>query len=152
MALDTKYNFEVMAPIADVWEILSDPPQIVPCLPGAKLTEKLDENTYKGEVGFRFGQVSANFEGKVDILEMNENDHSIKLRAIGDQVGSVGQANADIDFSLKSKSEDITEIEINTSIGISGKLAHLGGGMIQSIAKFVFQRFSKSFKDMVENS
>ena len=37
-------------PPADAWKVLLDIKRIAPCMPGAELTEVLDQDTYKGRI------------------------------------------------------------------------------------------------------
>ena len=41
-------KFTVDAPADDVWAFLTDPERVAAALPGAEITEKLDENTWTG--------------------------------------------------------------------------------------------------------
>jgi len=43
-------EFEIEEPIAKVWASLADPTDVVTCVPGAAITEKIDDKNYKGEV------------------------------------------------------------------------------------------------------
>ena len=38
-----------------MWAVLHDVEQLAPCLPGAELTEVVDEKTWKGRVHVKFG-------------------------------------------------------------------------------------------------
>jgi uncharacterized protein len=56
-------TFEVDSTVEETWANLSNPEKVVICVPGASLTEKVDENNYKGEVELKFGPVKANMPG-----------------------------------------------------------------------------------------
>ena len=43
-------SFEVPLPPAEAWTVLMDIRRIAPCMPGAELTEVVDERNYKGKV------------------------------------------------------------------------------------------------------
>ena len=62
-------EFQLEQPIAKVWEYLSDPTKIVECVPGASITEKIDERNYKGQVTTSFGPVKASYNGEINISE-----------------------------------------------------------------------------------
>ena len=38
-----------------VWSLLSDPRRVAACVPGAKITEQVDEKTYKGAISVKVG-------------------------------------------------------------------------------------------------
>ena len=58
-------SFEVPLPPAEAWKVLLDIKRVAPCMPGAELTEVLDENTYKGKINVRLGPVALTFAGVV---------------------------------------------------------------------------------------
>src|SRR5439155_1710635 len=51
-------SFEVPLPPAEAWKVLLDIKRIAPFMPGAELTEVLDQDTYKGKIGVRLGPVA----------------------------------------------------------------------------------------------
>jgi carbon monoxide dehydrogenase subunit G len=57
-------SFEVPLPVDEAWKLLMDIRRIAPCLPGAELTEVVDDRTYKGKVGVRLGPVSLALPGR----------------------------------------------------------------------------------------
>src|SRR5262249_46680827 len=54
-------EFEVAAPVEQVWQLVENIPQVAACLPGAELTEDLGDDTYKGKVAVRMGPVQLQF-------------------------------------------------------------------------------------------
>ena len=48
-------SFTVPVPPQDAWPLLLDVPRIVPCLPGASLTDALGDNRYKGQATVKVG-------------------------------------------------------------------------------------------------
>ena len=48
MPLKIEETFQLRAPVERVWEYLTDPRQVVACLPGAELTSVQDESTFLG--------------------------------------------------------------------------------------------------------
>src|SRR5262249_18941027 len=58
-------TFEVPLPPAEAWPVLMDIRRIAPCMPGAQLTEVVDDRTYKGNIGVRLGPVALTFAGIV---------------------------------------------------------------------------------------
>jgi carbon monoxide dehydrogenase subunit G len=49
-------EFEVAAPLEQVWRHMQDVPRIAPCLPGAELTD-VNGDVYKGRVTTKMGPV-----------------------------------------------------------------------------------------------
>ena len=47
MPIQIEKTFQVEDPIDQVWSLLSDPRRVATCVPGASITEQVDDNTYK---------------------------------------------------------------------------------------------------------
>ena len=62
-------SFEVPLPPAEAWPLLMDIKRIAPCMPGAELTEVVDDKTYNGKIGVRLGPVALTFAGTVAFEE-----------------------------------------------------------------------------------
>ena len=52
-------GFEVDAPIDEVWTTILDVEKVAPCMPGAELTEVVDDTTWKGKVAVKGKEVAA---------------------------------------------------------------------------------------------
>jgi carbon monoxide dehydrogenase subunit G len=142
VAIPIEERFEVAAPIEQVWAYFQDPPQVVPCIPGAELVGSAEENTYEGKVSFQVGPVRAQFKGEVRIESIDAQTHTMSLIARGMQQGAPGRAEAQVQFELQPLGDTSTEVSIKADISIAGKLAQLGGGMIQSVSRQIFRKFA----------
>ena len=143
MAIPIDLQFEIDAPIALVWEYFGDPPRVAPCLPGAELTRVLDEKTYEGKVRVQVGPVVAQYTGKVIIERLDSTAHVAEMVAHGDQQGATGRAQARIKYQLLPLAEARTEIILHAEVSIAGRLARLGGGMIQGVATQLLRKFAE---------
>ena len=50
MEVKSDKNFELNEDIDTAWNVLINPEKVVTCVPGAELTETIDENHLKGKV------------------------------------------------------------------------------------------------------
>ena len=69
--------------IDKTWELLNDPSKIMSCVPGAQLTETIDENNYKGIVSMKFGPVAVKYNGQVKFEKRDNENHELVLNARG---------------------------------------------------------------------
>ena len=143
MAIPIDLQFEIDAPIGLVWAYFGDPPRVAPCLPGAELTQVLDESTYEGKVRVQVGPVVAQYAGKLIIERLDSAAHVGEMAAHGDQQGATGRAKARIRYQLLPLAEGRTEIIVHAEVSIAGRLAQLGGGMIQAVARQLFRKFAE---------
>src|SRR5512132_3867780 len=75
--------FTVNAPAGDLWSFLLDVERIAPCMPGAELTEVIDERNWKGKVHMKVGPVAMSFAGTVSMESRDDEAHRVVLRAKG---------------------------------------------------------------------
>src|ERR1043166_5215811 len=75
--------FEVPLPPADAWPVLMNIPGIAPCMPGAQLTEVVDDKRYKGNIAVRLGPVALTFAGLVTFEEIDNTNHTARVKAQG---------------------------------------------------------------------
>lgn len=141
MAIAVQERFVIETPVAKVWAYFENPPQVVPCLPGAELLEVINEKTFRGQVRLQVGPVAAHYDGTVTIEKIDEQQKAMVLVARGDQKGVVGRAEARITFSLQAMGPVETEVIIDAELAITGKLAQMGGGMIQMVSRQLFRSF-----------
>jgi hypothetical protein len=152
MAIPIDMQFEFDAPIGLVWAYFQDPPRVAPCLPGAELTRALDERTYEGKARIQVGPVVAQYKGKVIIEHLDPATHVAEMVAHGDQQGASGRAQARIRFNLRPLAQDRTEIIVHAEVSIAGRLAQLGGGMIQAVARQLFRKFAECAEQDILNA
>ena len=67
MEVKSDKNFELNEVIDTAWNVLINPEKVVTCVPGAELTDKINENNLKGTVKIKIGPVTAKFNGDIEI-------------------------------------------------------------------------------------
>src|ERR1700730_6936544 len=87
-------RFEIGAPIEAAWAYLLDVPKIAHCVPGASLTEVIDEQTYSGKVAGVLGTVGVSSEGRITIDSIDETTHTVHVKAEGAETRGRGGASA----------------------------------------------------------
>lgn len=135
-------SFEVPAPPDLVWAYLIDVERVVPCMPGAELTEVVDETTWKGEVRVTLGPVSLTYKGTVDVQERDDEARAMKMRAKGTEATGKGMAQATVTSTVMA-SDDGSRVEILTDLVITGAAAQFGRGMVADVS----QRFTDEFAE-----
>lgn len=149
MAITLEEKFQVEAPRAQTWAYISDPMRVAPCLPGAELTEVVDETTYKGRVQVRVGPITAKYEGTAHVERMDADSGTITLLATGNQVGAVGRAESRITATVKAPGGNSTEVTVSATLQIGGRLAQFGSGMIERVGKMLFSKFADCAKQAI---
>jgi carbon monoxide dehydrogenase subunit G len=134
-------EFTVHAPIDFVWEYLLDVEKIAPCMPGAELTEVVDEKTWKGKLNMKFGPVSMAFAGTVTMESRDDAAHRVVLAAKGMEQKGKGAANASVTSWLEP-GEGGTLVKMQADITLTGAVAQMSRGLMPEISKKLTQQFA----------
>jgi len=141
-------SFTVKTPIDLLWAFMQDVERIAPCMPGAELTEVVDEKTWKGKVHVKFGPVQMAFSGTVVMEEKDDVAHRVTLAAKGTEQRGKGAANAKVESWLDPAGEDGTAVHIRSDITITGAAAQLSRGLLPEVSKLL----TKQFADCLEST
>ena len=140
-------SFEVPLPPAQAWPVLTDVRRVAPCMPGAELTEIVDDRTYKGKVAVRLGPVSLSFAGVVTFEELDNTNYRARLKAQGTDAKGRGGANATASFRLEPAASG-SKVLVHTDLLLSGAVAQYGRGVgvIQATAGQIMNQFAANLK------
>jgi uncharacterized protein len=142
-------DFTVQAPIDRVWEYLLDVEKVAPCMPGAQLTDVVDDHTWKGKTNVKIGPVSLSFAGTVVLEERDDQAHRVRLNAKGMEQRGKGAASAVVVSQLESvDGGNRTKVTMETDLTISGAVAQYGRGMMLDIS----QRLTREFAQCLETN
>lgn len=134
-------DFVVRSPIGRVWAYVLDVEKVAPCMPGAQLTEVVDDTTWKGKVAVKLGPVSMSFAGSVVMQERDDTAHRVVLKADGREQRGRGAASALVTANLEAVDDD-TRVSFQSEITITGAAAQYGRGMIQDISARLTKEFA----------
>jgi uncharacterized protein len=134
--------FTVRTPVDQLWSVLHDVEQLAPCMPGAELTEVVDEKTWKGKVHVKFGPVQMAFAGTVVMDERDDVAHRAKLSAKGTEQRGKGAATAKVESWLEPAGDEGTTVHIRSDITITGAAAQLSRGLLPEVSKLLTKQFA----------
>ena len=139
-------EFDIEQPIEQVWASLANPEEIVTCVPGAAITEKVDDRNYKGEVVTKFGPIKAAYAGDIEIVELDETNRKMVLKGRG--LDSKGKGSADMVMNgTLSESDGKTHVNFSMDITIIGMLAQFGSRLINDVSDQLLNQFVDNFRD-----
>jgi uncharacterized protein len=144
-------TFRVKEPIDQVWNFLSDPRKVAPCLPGAQITEAVDDKTYKGTITVKIGPVSTSYKGEIKILRRDETAHEMELAGSGQDPRGGGGATMKLFSKLTPLPDGGTEITGTNEVTVTGKLAQFGSRMMDDVSNHLFNQFTKSFQQRLSH-
>ena len=141
-------SFEVPAPQEKVWNYMLDVEKVIVCMPGASLTETIDDTHWKGKLTMKFGPVSLNFAGKVEMAERDDKAHRVVVKGSGMEQRGKGAASATVTSTLESIGERETRVNVVQDIKVSGQAAQFSRGMMQDVSA----KLTKQFADCLKNN
>lgn len=140
-------EFEVAVPVEVAWNVLTDLERVAPCLPGAQLRE-VEGDEYRGVVKIKVGAITTSYDGTIRVLERDESEHHVTLRAEGRQTR--GQGNVAAEFSaIMSPSEIGTKVIVTTDLAITGKVAQFGRGVLADVSAKLLDQFVVNLESTV---
>lgn len=144
MAIEIDKEFEVGQPPDEVWEFLITPERVVECLPGAELTEQVDDRTYRGEMGVKLGPMGVTFQGTIHFDEIDREAFRVRMSGEGSDRKGAGRVKMTMESRLAPTDAGGTRVSIAQTVNLSGRLASFGrGGIIQNVADFMLGRFTR---------
>lgn len=132
---------------AEVWQALNDPEVLKACIPGCDELAKTSGTSFEASVVQKVGPVKARFKGTVELSDIvKETSYTISGEGKG---GAAGFAKG----GAKVQLEDIpggTRLTYEVEAKVGGKLAQLGGRLIDGFARKLADDFFTRFKNAVE--
>jgi carbon monoxide dehydrogenase subunit G len=148
MAVKVEKTFQVQEPIEKVWGFLSDPRKVVTCVPGAQITEQVDDRNYKGAISVKVGPTLTDFKGAVEIVRLDPEAHEIEILGKGQDVRGKGSASMKMTGKLRAL-ENGTEVNTVSEVNVVGILAQMGGRMINEVSNIMFEQFTNCFRQQL---
>ncbi len=149
MAVRIENTFQVKEPVDRVWALLSDPTRVVTCVPGAQLTEKVDERMFKGSISVKVGPSVTDYKGQVHIERLDAQTHEIEMVGKGQDIRGKGSASMKMTGSIRALPDGGAEVSAISEINVVGLLAQLGSRMIQDVSAVMFKEFVKRFQEQL---
>lgn len=139
--MEIENSFTVDAPIGEAWALLTDIPEIAPCLPGARLDGESD-GVYSGSVKVKVGPVTAEYKGTAEFVERDDAGHKAVISGKGRDSRGAGNAQALITAQMTASGSQTT-VDIHTDLKISGKVAQFGRGVMQDVSEKLLGQFAE---------
>jgi uncharacterized protein len=146
MALKIEKTFQVNEPVEKVWDFLSDPRKVATCVPGAQITEQVDEKTYKGAISVKVGPSVTDYKGDVQIVRQDNQNHEIEILGKGQDVRGRGSASMKMTGKLRALDSGGTEVVSTSELNVVGILAQMGSRVISEVSNIMFGEFAKNFQ------
>jgi uncharacterized protein len=136
---------EVVLPAdkATVWARLNDAETLRASIPGCESLEKLSDTELQAVAKVKVGPVSARFKGKVNLSDLDP-PNSYRISGQGDG-GIAGFAKGGANVKLADEAGGGTRLAYDVDAQVGGRIAQLGGRLIDSTAKKLADEFFANF-------
>ncbi len=138
LAMEMKGEHTIPATRAAVWAALNDVAILKAAIPGCDSIERLSETEIEATVTAKVGPVKASFKGLVTLSDLDPpNGYTIRGEGKG---GVAGFAKGGAKVRLTDVAEG-TRLSYDVDASVGGKLAQIGGRLIDSTAKKLADEF-----------
>ncbi len=132
-----------------IWKSMIDPSFMVKSVPGAELTEQIDERNFKGKISIKIGPVTAKFNGEAEFTKLEEEGYELTMEGKGLDTSGKGGANMTMNIKLLPIENGGTEMQSSMSLSITGRLAQFGARMIVAVNNKMFDQWATSFTELM---
>lgn len=138
--------------IEDVWKFLMDPESVAQCMPGTRLEEVINDRCFVGSIDIKLGFVTVRYRVQAELVDIDLETRTIAITATGaDANDGDGRMQGNLKSNLKSLTEGGTEIHVDVSMNLSGRLIQFGSGMIRSVTKQLTKKFFTCMTQKLES-
>ena len=135
---------------ADVsWKFLQDIAAVGACMPGATITERVDDTHYKGTVTVKVGPATMSFRGDIEVRELDAATRTLRLIGKGSDTTGTSGASIDLTARVEAAEGGASNLVGKSEATVSGKAAAFGGRMMNSVADQVLKQFAANFAAQV---
>lgn len=142
-------TFRVSLPVDQTWKLLTDLPRVATCLPGAHLDAVVD-GEFRGGLSTKIGPINARYSGVASFLELDEVAYRAVIAARGKEDKGSGSATATITATLVPQGDDATQVNVSTSMAISGRAAQFGRSLLAEVSTAMLAEFVRRLEAMIQ--
>ncbi len=129
-----------------VWEALNDPDILRQCIPGCRALDREPDGSMRATVEIKIGPIGTRFQGAVTLSDIDApNSYTITGNGQG---GTVGHASGSARVRLTDDPAG-TLLTHEVGVDVGGRLAQLGGPLIDATARQLADRFFRRFGELV---
>jgi 2-furoyl-CoA dehydrogenase large subunit len=128
----------VKANVQQVWDMLLDPQTLAAVIPGCHGVEKISDTHFRADVTIGIGPVKGRYRAEVKLSDL---DPPTAVTLAGHAEGALGFGNGEGRITLSSASNGGTVIHYVYEAGIGGKVASIGGRLLDGAARVIIGQF-----------
>lgn len=150
MKVQLEKTFPMPASADTAWALLQDIEGVASCMPGAKVTERIDDTHYKGTVALKLGPANMSFRGDIEVKRLDAGARTLQMVAKG--TDAAGGSGATMDLTARVDAIDAASCNLvgNSDVSVSGKAATFGQRFMGPVTEQVLGQFAANFATRVQ--
>ena len=150
MPMKIEKTFAVDAPQQVVWDFITSPEQVAPCIPGCAGAEETEPGKYQAVIKTKVGPIRTTFKVGIETLKERPPEFAAYTTA-GEEGSRASMIKAVSTLSLKQLDEDKTEVTYTSEINLLGRLGKFGSGLMQKVADSIGNEFIATMQDRIKS-
>jgi carbon monoxide dehydrogenase subunit G len=147
--MDMQGSRELPVTQAQAWAALNDPEVLKQCIPGCDKVEATGENQYAVGVAVKIGPVSAKFNGRITLSEVNPpQSYTLSFDGQGGAAG-FGKGTAQVKLVPATEGNGCV-LSYTVAAQVGGKIAQMGQRLIDGVARGMAEDFFKRFEAQMQ--
>jgi len=129
---------EIAAAPEHIWRTLLDPATLAAIIPGAHDVQKVSDTEFRADVTLGVGPVKGRYRA---VIKLSDLDPPRAVTLSGEVTGLLGSGRGEGHIKLRPIGENRTALTYNYEAEIGGKVASVGGRLLDGAARFVIRQF-----------
>lgn len=149
MKVEINKVFSIDASSNNAWSFLQDIPAVASCMPGAEITEQVDDSNYVGKVKIKVGPAAMAFNGKISVQNIDADKREITMQGKGTDTKGSSSATMLLTATVRETEDGKCEVVGDAVVTVTGKMASLGGRMMNQVSDQILNQFGVNFVNNV---
>jgi carbon monoxide dehydrogenase subunit G len=145
MKVRLERTFAMPASAERTWSVLSDIERVTGCMPGAKITQRVDDTHYKGTVAVRLGPANLTFRGDIEVKALDPATRTLALSAKGNDTTGASFATMDLTARVEPAADGTSALVGTSEAAVGGKAAAFGSRMMDAVSDQILKQFAANF-------
>ena len=142
--------FTIDAPQNVVWDFITDPQRVSPCIPGCEDVEIIGPNKYRAAIKIQVGPIKTVFHLTVSAITERPPEFAQYVTE-GDEGGRASRIKATSSLSVVKIDDHRCEVSYSSDISIAGRLGKFSAGVMNKVANKLGNKFVSALTDAVQS-
>ncbi len=141
MKVELEKSLALPVAAAAGWSLVENIEEMAACMPGAKITERVDATHYKGVITVKLGPATVSFKGELEVVAMDPVARTIHVIGKGADTGGGSGASLDLNAAVKETGVGTCELSGVSVVNVTGKVAAFGSRMMGTVTDQLLKIF-----------